>query len=138
MDETPLHKILLIGDTNTGKTSIVRMFVEGSFSDSHFVTALPTFQKKQYSYPLGNFDLEVWDTAGSEEWTSLNASVYNRTEAIIFVVSIDNTDSLDHITDFWKPKIEEYLDESTYKSFIAVNKIDLSEQEKVLTEACIN
>ena len=132
MAESPTYRVLLIGDQNTGKTSIIRTYIEGHFEEN-LPTPFPTTHKFNFSSPNGNFSFEVVDTSGAEEWMTYNAEYYQTTKAIIFVVSIDNQDSLDNILTKWKPHINEYLADISYKSFLAINKIDLSEQ-KILTD----
>ena len=133
----PQCNVLLIGDANTGKTSIARVYADGSFAENYNTTLCPTSQTKSFLTPSGAFQLIIYDTAGTEGWKSLNASLYNKTHAIIFVVSMDSIESLDNIIDVWKPEIGSYIDESNYKAFIAVNKIDLPKEEQLLTENVI-
>ena len=129
--------VLLIGDKNTGKTSIIRRYVEGNFDDNYFVTIVPAAQTNFFSSSSKTYELKIWDTTGSEDYESMNANFYHQTNAIIFVVSIDNLDSLENITAFWKGRIDKYIDESSYKSFIAVNKFDLPNSEHILTDTMV-
>lgn len=131
------NNVVVIGDTNTGKTSIIRMYINGDFMTDFYVTPLPISQAKDYHSPSGDFSVTIWDTAGSEDWESMNAQVYKDVSAVIFVVSIDNSDSLDNILQVWKPKIEKFNDESNYKCFIAINKIDLPPDQHVITDDSI-
>ena len=60
----PNAKILLLGDSTVGKTSIMVRFTDNSFSYSHILTAGVDFRKKIVK--IGNVDikLSIWDTAG--------------------------------------------------------------------------
>lgn len=127
-------KVILLGATNTGKTSIIRRYMGQEYMDVHFVTPLPV----QSSKPICrdgrvSCELAIWDTAGSEDWVSMNATVYRDTQAVIFVASYDESNSLDDLTSTWVDRLKGYINPEDYCSIIAMNKCDLDQTDCQVT-----
>ena len=128
-------KVILLGATNTGKTSIIRRYMCQEYQAAHYVTPLPVQSSKPISENgKPKCELAIWDTAGSEDWVSMNATVYRNTHAIIFVASYDEPDSLDDLTSTWLDRVDGYLRPDEYCSIIAMNKCDLPEESRCLTK----
>lgn len=131
MDRKRTFKIIVIGNTNTGKTSIIHQYTRHSFPEAHFTTPLPI----EHTQSVNGCILDIWDTAGAEEWQSMNSSVYHGSNAVIFLCSYDEQKSLDDLKDTWRPKILQYLsDGNNVKFFLAVNKSDIPEDDKKIEE----
>jgi len=71
-------KICLLGEFAVGKTSLVRRFVEGSFSDRYLSTIGVKISRRVVERPSGNLNLLVWDLAGSDEFNGQIQSNYLR------------------------------------------------------------
>lgn len=131
----PTFKVIIIGDTSTGKTSIINRYAKQIFSEAHFVTPVPVEHMQKVN---GNCNLDIWDTAGAEEWQSMNKSVYHGTHAIIYLCSYDNQESLTNLKEVWLPRVSEHISTDNVLSFLAVNKSDLPEDFKNITEENID
>ena len=117
MSQFPTYRILLIGDTGTGKTSMIRAFSENSINQSeNSPTTMPILHNIQLSSQKGNFCIEVIDTAGTEDYTTFSEDYFTKADAIIFVCSSDNSESLENITVKWKSSIDQIRGYSSYKS----------------------
>jgi small GTP-binding protein len=126
-------KVILIGATATGKTSIIRQFVLGEFLETHFTTPIPVHSKKS---DVENVDLVIWDTAGSEEWVSMNTVVYHGSDVVIYVASYDSRESLQELSTVWVSRLSQHLALDQVVKVLAVNKSDLIRSEDaVITEA---
>jgi small GTP-binding protein len=90
------YKVVVIGATNTGKTSLIRRYRYNEFLSAHFTTSTPGVEFVRPD-PSAPFELGVWDTAGHEDWQSMNSSVYHGAHAIVFVGAFDSVDSLTDI-----------------------------------------
>lgn len=124
------YKVIVIGNTNSGKTSIIHRFVRGNFPQLQFCTPLPIEHAKNVN---NNCNLDIWDTTGAEEWQSMNSSIYHGTQAIVYLCSSDNPKSLSDLKEVWFPKVNEYLGSSqNIPSILAVNKLDLPIDSKVI------
>ena len=133
--EIPTYNIAVIGDTNTGKTSIISQYTRKSFPEQYLPTLLPIEQTKNLD---NTCNLAIWDTAGSEDWISLNAPTFHQANAIILLCSIDSQKSLDNIKGYWMPILDNYVDVKKVPLILAVNKSDIPEIEKVITDEQIN
>ena len=65
------YKVVLIGDTDVGKTSILNMLTESEFDSESTPTIQPTLKRKRILIPSGEVvTLNIWDTAGQEKYRS--------------------------------------------------------------------
>jgi small GTP-binding protein len=126
-------KVILIGPTDTGKTSIIRRFVAGEFIEAHFTTPIPVQNKKS---DVEDLDLAIWDTAGSEDWASMNTTVYHGSDIVIYVAAYDSRESLQELSATWVPRLNEHLALNEVVKVLAVNKSDLiGSDDALVTEA---
>ncbi|KAH0786158.1 small GTP-binding protein [Histomonas meleagridis] len=124
IEEQPKYKVILLGDTGVGKTSIVRCQSTGKFDfkmaptvgASHIKTTIPIGDKK--------VDLLLWDTAGQEQFSSLVPMYSRGAHACILVASIVNPDSCDHLLT-WLERLNST--NAKIPVVVAINKSDLSE-----------
>jgi small GTP-binding protein len=126
---TSRFKVILIGPSTTGKTSIIRRYTQNDFLEAHFITPLPVQNTARIDGP--DCVLAIWDTAGSEDWQSMNTTVYHGSDAVIFVGSFDRKESLDDLVTTWKPRVLEHLALDSVVHVLAVNKSDLMEEGEV-------
>ena len=123
------YKVIVIGNTNTGKTSIIHQYTRGNFPEAHFTTPLPI----EHSKSVNNVNLDIWDTAGAEEWQSMNSSVYHGSDAVIYLCSYDEQQSLNDLKDVWFQMVAKYLSPDV-PSILAVNKSDLPDDQRLIEE----
>jgi len=124
------HKIVIIGDTNVGKTSILDMFIENKFGNTK--PSIGALHKlKSIKVDDEEVQLDIWDTAGQERFKSIVPMYYKGAKGIIIVYDITNQDSFEGAKN-WIKEIE-----SNNKSAILVlvgNKIDLEEEKRVVSK----
>ena len=129
--ENNLHelklKILLIGNSDVGKTSIILKYVDNNFSEEHLSTI--GIEKKYKEIIKGNYKiiLDIYDTAGQERYKVINKSFFNGAKGIIFVYDITNFKSFEGIQN-WMKETELY---TNFKSILCGNKIDLDSKRQV-------
>lgn len=134
MEQKKTFKVVLIGDQYTGKTCIIKRFVENVFRSVYHETPISLFQTKD----VHGCTLDIWDTAGSEDWQSMNSSVYHGSHAVIFLCSYDKQQSLDNIKNIWLQRVRQFMsDIRKVKFFLAVNKSDIPEDDKTIDESQI-
>lgn len=125
-------KVVLIGESGVGKTSIISRFINDTF-DHNVVTSLgASYISKTLSFPEQNKSIkfDIWDTAGQEKYRSLAKVFYKDAMIIIFVYDITSISSFNEIKNFWYKQIQEnILCPPIYA--VAANKSDLYESEKV-------
>jgi small GTP-binding protein len=84
-------KVVLVGAAHTGKTSIANRFVYGEFSPNTFPTIQPAFFQRGIQAHGTEVQLEIWDTAGQEQYRSLSPLFYR--DADVGIVVFDLADS---------------------------------------------
>jgi small GTP-binding protein len=129
------YKVIVCGRTHTGKTSLIRQYIEKAFMDSYFPTPLPMADSAQFKDTNGWYELAIWDTAGAEEWLSMNASAYHGAQVIVFVASFDEPDSLSEVITKWVPMLRDHLNLDDCVRILALNKSDLA--DRVFTDGDI-
>ena len=124
-------KILLIGESGVGKTSIISQYVEETFKEDQETSAGASFSTKKLELKNGNIGtLEIWDTAGQEKFRSLTQLFYKEASAAILVYDITRKDSFEQIKEYWFNQVKEKSPNNVIIA-LAANKIDLFENEEV-------
>ena len=102
-------KVVLIGKSGVGKTSIISRYITDTFKDSLMTTPGANFITKKVEFPQykKSIKFEIWDTAGQERYRSLAKVFYNNAAACLLVFDITNKDSFDDIKNYWIPEIKE-------------------------------
>ena len=124
--------ILLVGDTNTGKTSFVKRFIFNKY-DLTFVASIGVdFELKKIKYKNKIYSIRLFDTAGQERFKSITKSYFRLANAYFIFFDLSNKDSLNHIHN-WIDLIKEYSEKSIF--IILGNKDDL---KKKISDEIIN
>ena len=88
IDEKISLKLIIIGDSGVGKTSIIQRYYEDSFNENSQITLKAHFLEKEVIISDRKIDLELWDTAGQEKYRSLTQIFVKNSKIIIFVYSV--------------------------------------------------
>ena len=127
--------IVLIGDDQVGKSSVLDRYCNNKFCIMKRKHRPVEIYKKRLKLDNKEFKLKLWDTQFTDTYFKMNKQIYDRADGIIFVCSIDNKDSLNHIKT-WFETLSEKIDMNLKESLILVNKIDLN--NKNITEEELN
>ena len=122
-------KILIIGDSRVGKTSLLLKYVDKSFPEEHISTIGVEYKEKVESRDGFNIRLQIWDTAGEERFRSITKSIYKNTHGVLFVYDITQKETFANVKHWIKDT--ENIDKEI-KGIIVGNKIDLP--DKVITK----
>ena len=118
-------KLLLIGDSCVGKTSLLLRFCDNFFPESHMATIGVEFKEKIITINDKNYKIHLWDTAGQERYSSLTKNFYKHAQGIIFVYDVNNIGSFQNLKNWIKnPDYEK----RNVKIIIVGNKIDLKKE----------
>lgn len=101
-----LLRLLMLGDSGVGKTSMLRRFTESDFDSSHFSTIGVDFKMKTLEIDGVKVRVQIWDTAGQERYQSITKQYYSRAQGIVFVYDITNDSSFQHISK-WASDVDE-------------------------------
>ena len=118
-----MYKVLIIGDSAVGKTSLLKIHIDQCFSDSEAGTIGVDFKKN--TYQVGDYDvgLQLWDTAGQERFRALSQPYYRNADAVVVVFDLNNENSFEHIP-FWLNHVEKYCSKDCLIILVG-NKCDL-------------
>ena len=120
-------KILIIGDTAVGKTSILLKYVDNFFPETHMATIGVEYKVKTITTDKYKITLNIWDTAGQERFRSITKSFFNNTNGIVFVYDITKKESFDGVKN-WIKDSEPY---AKFESILCGNKVDLEKKREV-------
>ena len=124
-------KIVLIGESGVGKTSIISQFIDHVFQDDQQSTIGGTFSTKTVECNNGKvLKFEIWDTAGQERYRSVTKMFYKDAAAVILVYDISSKYSFEQLQKYWVPQVSENSPKNSILAMMA-NKSDLIEKEQV-------
>ena len=137
-----LFKLLLIGNSSVGKSSLLFRFVENVWDDNFVPTIGVDFVSNIYLIYLyilqklktlevngKKVKLQIWDTAGQERFKNITASYYRGGNGVLVVYDITDRDSFENLNS-WLIEIEKNANKNVYKLLIG-NKCDLEDKRKV-------
>lgn len=116
-----MYKVVIVGNSGTGKTCLLNRYVENKFDNHVPVTIGVECNHKEHDE---NTKLVLWDTAGQERFQSVSSSLYRGAHAIIFVYDVTNMESFQGLN-HWMRK---YIGCGNVDKSVAIlvgNKIDL-------------
>eukprot|EP00347_Sterkiella_histriomuscorum_P020897 403336041 len=116
-------KILLLGDTGVGKSSLMFRFSEGEFKQGLVGTAGVDYKMKNIEFIGKSVKIQIWDTAGQERYRTLTKAYYKGAAGIILVFDVTDPVSFKNL-EYWLKKIHKHADENVEIVLIG-NKIDL-------------
>lgn len=124
-------KVVCIGDSNTGKSSIVQTFINKNTNIDRIETTVGVdFATKHLTIRSKKVRLTIWDTAGQERFRSLTYSYYRGAEVLLIVYDVTNRISFDNIQ-FWLDEAYESIQTTNPILVLVGNKIDLDDERKV-------
>lgn len=126
-------KIIVIGNSNTGKTSFVNKWTKGTFTDFYKATIVSEFSYKIFQYKEKFYKIELWDLAGQDQNICITKIFSKNAQGSIVLCDITNKDSLTD-TLKWKQSVDEstrFVDGGLLPSVLVQNKIDLVEEDVV-------
>ena len=125
-------KMILLGESGVGKTSIINRYFHDKFEETIVSTLSMSYVEKILE--IGNYHirLNIWDTIGQEKYRSISKLFMNETKIVLLVYDITNKNSFTSL-DYWYNLCREALDQTTVLG-IAGNKSDLYLEQQVSDE----
>ena len=124
-------KIIVIGNSNTGKTSFVNKWTKGTFTDNYKATVVSEFSYKVFQYKDKYYRIQLWDLAGQDKNTHITKIFSKDSHGCIVLCDITNKETLND-TLKWKESVDEstrFIDGEILPSVLVQNKIDLVEED---------
>jgi small GTP-binding protein len=104
---TKKYKVLIIGDANVGKTSLLLRHVDGKFNEEIAGTIGIDYRSNTYIRDNQRYDLQIWDTAGQERFKNVTKAYYRDADAALLVFDLTCTHSFENIPKWYKMLQEE-------------------------------
>lgn len=126
-------KILLIGDSGVGKSSLLVSFISNAVDDLAPTIGVD-FKMKTLTIGGKKLKLTLWDTAGQERFRTLTSSYYRGAQAIILVYDVTKRVTFTNISDVWAKEMELYSTNQDCVKMIVGNKVDRESERAVSRE----
>jgi small GTP-binding protein len=101
----PIYKIVVAGDGNVGKTSLVRRYCEGKFEQSRITTLGVDFQTKLVHVGEMTIKLSIWDVAGQDRFLSFRDTFYRGAHAVALVYDVTSPATFFNLM-HWRDEIQ--------------------------------
>ncbi|KAK1314449.1 Ras-related protein RABC2a [Acorus calamus] len=124
-------KVLLIGDSGVGKSSLLVSFIS-TLTDDIAPTIGVDFKIKHLTVGGKKLKLTIWDTAGQERFRTLTSSYYRGAQGIILVYDVTRKETFTNLSDVWTKELELYSTNPECIKILVGNKID-KEDERVVS-----
>ncbi|OHS93354.1 Ras-related protein Rab-5A [Tritrichomonas foetus] len=124
-------KVVMLGSTTVGKSSLVTRLTKDFFSSESVSTIGAAFLSKTLTIGKEQIKLQIWDTSGSERYRAMAPMYYQNADAAVIVYDITSKDSFNDINEW----LSELLEKGPPNIIIALvgNKLDLSLNRKINT-----
>eukprot|EP00047_Mylnosiga_fluctuans_P024605 m.164833 g.164833 ORF g.164833 m.164833 type:complete len:215 (+) comp9888_c1_seq6:182-826(+) len=125
--ERPVYKVVVVGDSATGKTSFIKRLCLGHFTESYRATIGTDFAAKAMKIKEKELLLQLWDIAGQDRIRNVTHVFYRNAAAAIVMCDWANMSTLEGAT-VWKKDIADKVllaDGTPLPCFLLVNKSDL-------------
>ena len=126
-------KLVIIGDSGVGKTSLIQQYCKGKFIQQFKPTIGADFCNKELVFEDQVVTAQIWDTAGQERFQSLGYAFYRGADCCVLVFDITDQKSFENL-DKWKSSFVLHgqpKDPSSFPFILFGNKADLTEERKV-------
>lgn len=129
-----LFKVLVVGDSGTGKSSLLNKYVDDTFNELQISTIGVDFKISTQEINGKIIKLQIWDMAGQERFRNIISSYYRGGECIIVVFDLTNRESFDNLNN-WISEIDTYGRKNPNPIiFVVGNKVDKIKDRKISYE----
>lgn len=128
-----LLKVIILGDSGVGKTSLMNQYVNRRFSNQYKATIGADFLTKEVSVDDRLVTMQIWDTAGQERFQSLGVAFYRGADCCVLVFDVTVPRSFESL-EAWK---DEFLiqaaprEPETFPFVVLGNKVDLGDNRVI-------
>ncbi|XP_062148025.1 ras-related protein RABC1-like [Alnus glutinosa] len=127
-----LFKLLMIGDSGVGKSSLLLSFTSDNYEDLSPTIGVD-FKVKYVNVGGKKLKLAIWDTAGQERFRTLTSSYYRGAQGIIMVYDVTRRETFTNLSEVWAKEIDLYSTNQDCIKMLVGNKVD-KESDRVVTK----
>jgi Ras-related protein Rab-7A len=135
-----LQKIIILGNSGVGKTSLMERYVAAKFSAAYKTTIGADFSTKDVQVGKDLITLQIWDTAGQERFQSLGVTFYRGADACVLVYDVTDLASFKKL-DSWRDEFLRAADVKEANDFpfiVLGNKSDLDVSKHTVTNEMVS
>ncbi|WAR03981.1 RAB35-like protein [Mya arenaria] len=126
-----LFKLLIIGDSGVGKSSLLLRFSDNTFSGTYITTIGVDFKIRTIDVNGEKVKLQIWDTAGQERFRTITSTYYRGTHGVVVVYDVSSGESFANVKR-WLHEIDTNCD--VVNRILVGNKDDDPDRKVVLTQ----
>ncbi len=139
IDSGHMYKIVVIGDTNSGKTNIITRYARNEFDEISRPTIGVEFYQRDLHIPSlqGTTDevrVKIWDTAGQERFRGMASSYYRKANGVLVVYDITNRNSFSNL-EKWIEEVASFSEETTEIVLVGNKKDQVADRQIRIEEA---
>ncbi|XP_073059481.1 ras-related protein RABC1-like isoform X2 [Primulina eburnea] len=127
-----LFKLLLIGDSGVGKSSLLLSFTYDTFEDLSPTIGVD-FKVKHVTVGEKKLKLAIWDTAGQERFRTLTSSYYRGAQGVIMVYDVTRRETFTNLSDIWAKEFNLYSTNQDCIKMLVGNIVD-KDSERVVSK----
>ncbi|XP_055377564.1 ras-related protein Rab-8A [Condylostylus longicornis] len=130
IDFVSTYKVLVLGDSNVGKTCIVHRYCDEKYYDTYISTIGIDFKQKLINLDGVPIKLQIWDTAGQERFRTLTTAYYRGAMGILLMYDVTNLESYNNLS-YWLRNIQENASPDVVK-VLAGNKCECTASQRMV------
>ncbi|KAJ9181514.1 hypothetical protein P3X46_009637 [Hevea brasiliensis] len=116
-------KIVMIGDSGVGKSTLLLSFITGAVTDLPNTIGVD-MKMKHIKVGGKNLKLTIWDTAGQERYRTLTSTYYRDAHGIILVYDVTQRQTFTNLANLWAKEVELYSTNKDCVKLLVGNKVD--------------
>eukprot|EP00727_Mastigamoeba_balamuthi_P000520 m51a1_g10465 putative ras-related protein rabd2a-like (231) ;mRNA; r:44143-45312 len=129
-----LFKILLIGDSGVGKSSLMLRFADDEYKGDSIATVGVDFKIRTLVLDGKTAKLQIWDTAGAERFRTITTSYFRGADGVIVVYDVSSGETFEHVAD-WLGTQRQHCREGTLSMLLGAKCDVPQDKRQVPTDA---
>eukprot|EP00483_Globobulimina_turgida_P000456 UN00456 len=129
LQHPPVIKLLTLGDSGGGKSSLLLRYTDDQFSDEFVTTIGMDFRFKRVLIGDKAVKVQIWDTAGQERFRTITQNYYRGAHGIILVCSVDDPQSKLNAKR-WLQDVRKIIQADNFNAILVMNKCDLTHNKE--------
>jgi small GTP-binding protein len=134
--DNPPFKVVILGDAEVGKTSMVRTHTKSKFDSAYHTTVGVNIAKETLNIKGKDLGLLIWDIAGQGQFYMLHRAYFQGASGIMYVFDLTRTSTLSNIKNVWWKQATDY-GVGSVPAVLVGNKTDLKSQVQVIKPAAL-
>ena len=131
-----LYKVIIVGNSCTGKSSILLRLCDNIFTESYLTTIGVDFKIRTFAVDNKKVKLQIWDTAGQERFHNIITSYFKGADAVVIVFDLTDIDSFNSIGN-WVSEAQQYASAKS-KRYLFGAKSDITDKRTISFEDASN